>query len=183
MREGVMTITCQRKILRTIAVRAINTEGSDQLVRAHHFVVFVLEVMAVPDVFAWLAVEARDDAGDHPGVAAHGVFPAGFVGGRWYRWPGELQFLAGVPREEIERTALQYLEAHKVQVDGMRVARHIDERPGFNRALLWLFADGIAPHLSIEQHRHRIATRIVLLAQCKHAVLHRRGWIDALDLS
>src|SRR3954465_14904006 len=74
--------------------------GSDQFVGTHHFVVFVLEVMAVPDVFAWLAVEARDDAGDHPGVAAHGVFPAGFVCGRWYRWPGELQFLARVPREE-----------------------------------------------------------------------------------
>src|SRR6187402_1996831 len=155
--------------------------ASDQFVRAHHLVVFVFEVMAVPDVFAWLAVEARDDAGDHAGVAAHGVFPAGFVRGRWYRWAGELQFLAGVPREEVERTALQYLEAHKVQVDGMRVACHVDERPGFHRALPGFFADGIAPRLSIEQHRHRIAARIVLLAQCKHAVLHGGGWIDAVD--
>src|ERR1700754_556435 len=132
MREDVMTLTCQRKILRTIVTAATKQKGGQrinsdprhhtdsphQFVRAHHLVVFMLEVMAVPDVFPWLAVEARDDARHHARIAAHGVFPTGFMRRRWYRGPGELQFLAGVPRIEIERTALDDLEAHKMQMDG-----------------------------------------------------------------
>ena len=46
------------------------------LVGAHHFVVFVFEDVAVPDVAAGVSVEGDDNAGDHGGVGADGVFPS-----------------------------------------------------------------------------------------------------------
>ncbi len=51
----------------------------------HHVVGFVLEDMAVIEVFAWVAVKVDDDAGDHAGEALDGVLPALFV---WLRQDG-----------------------------------------------------------------------------------------------
>lgn len=46
------------------------------LERAHHFVVFVFENVAVPEVAAGVWGEGDDDAGRGSGVGADGVFPA-----------------------------------------------------------------------------------------------------------
>ena len=48
----------------------------DDFEGAHHVVGFVLEDVAVVEVFSGVAVEVDDDAGDHVGGALDGVFPA-----------------------------------------------------------------------------------------------------------
>jgi hypothetical protein len=56
---------------------AITSQG------AHHFVVFVFEDVAKPDVAAGVSLAADDDAGDHGGIGADRILPSRFawVGG------------------------------------------------------------------------------------------------------
>jgi hypothetical protein len=84
----------------------------------------------MPYVAARLAIEAHRDARDHAGIGAHGVFPSRFVRLGRLRGPVYLT-MRRVPREQVERTAIDDLEAHQMQMDRMRVAGDIDEAPGF----------------------------------------------------
>ena len=54
----------------------------EDFIGAHHFVVFVFEDVAVPDVAAGVALELDDDAGGGPGGSPYRVFPAAV---RWAR--------------------------------------------------------------------------------------------------
>ena len=75
---------------------ATNYDGlSYYFVGAHHFVVLVLQDVAVPDVAAHVAFEAYDDASDHAGIGADRVLPAGL---RLPEFPGLSAHMPKAPR-------------------------------------------------------------------------------------
>src|ERR1700679_1752142 len=53
--------------------------SGDDFEGAHHVVGFVFEDVAVVEVFARVAFEADDNAGDHSGGTLNDIFPAEFV--------------------------------------------------------------------------------------------------------
>src|SRR5580692_2179494 len=65
--------------------------GGDDVVGAHHFIVLVLEDVAMPDVTPGKTFEANDDSRDHPRIRSHRVFPSSFVRIGRYRRPRVLQ--------------------------------------------------------------------------------------------
>ncbi len=95
----------------------------------HHVVGFVFEDVAVVEVFAGVAFEVDDDAGDGAGRALDDVFPAEFVGLGWGGWGEEAQLLVHQILEDIEGAAVENLEAHQVEVHGMGVFGLVDELP------------------------------------------------------
>src|ERR1700677_4708209 len=95
--------------------------GGYYLVGAHHFVVLVLQDVAVPDVAAGEAFEGDDDARDHAGVGAHSVLPAALRGGGGNCGPGETYRSLVLELEGVERPAVEYLKADQVQMDGVRI--------------------------------------------------------------
>src|SRR5581483_8393542 len=107
--------------------------------RTHHLVVFVLQQMAMPYIAPGLALETHGDARDHARIGAHGIFPAKFLRFGRYRRPGEHQLAMRVPCEQIERPAIDDLEAHQVQMDRMRITGEIDETPRLDSVLSRLF--------------------------------------------
>ena len=88
---------------------------------AHHVVGFVLEDVAVVEVFAGVAYEGDDDAGDCAGWALDYILPASFEGGRGGGGFGETEALVYDVLGAVEGAAVEDLEAHEVEVHGVGV--------------------------------------------------------------
>ena len=63
--------------------------GGDNFVGPHHFVVFVLQDVAMPHVAPGESFEGNDDARNHSRIGAYRVFPAALGGRGGNRGPGE----------------------------------------------------------------------------------------------
>ena len=99
--------------------------------RPHHFVVFVLDDVAVSDVGAG-DVEACLDVCDLPWKGNHGALLAGFprLGAdrrshRRGRRDGHAFFISD------ERLAINHLEHHLVQMNGVSVRSDVEDFPNF----------------------------------------------------
>ncbi len=102
---------------------------SDDFEGAHHVVGFVLEDVAVVEVFAGVALELDDDAGYGAGGALDGVFPARFVRSGRQRL-SQIQHLLGLEvLDDIERAAIEDLEANQMQMHGVGVFGEVNELP------------------------------------------------------
>ncbi len=75
--------------------------------------------MAVPDVAPREALELHNDTGHGHGIDPDRVFPTELTGRQGDCRPGEHDLAGELINVEIERPAIQHLEAHQVQVDGM----------------------------------------------------------------
>src|ERR1700733_4295548 len=93
----------------------------NNLVRPHHFIILVLENVAVPDVASGKSFKARDDAGDHIGMRLRGILPSGFVWSGRLGIAGVFYLAAFVVIIGVKIPAVQNLKSHAVQMDGMRV--------------------------------------------------------------
>jgi hypothetical protein len=74
----------------------------------------------MPNVAARKTFKGNDDARDHAGIGAHGIFPSGFGGlGRNSR-SGEMKLLMCEKRKRLEATAIENLEFNEMEMDGSR---------------------------------------------------------------
>src|SRR5215510_13869175 len=131
----------------------------DHVVRTHHFVLFVLQDMAVENIserISWIGVRCRrrqvvprDEADDLPGQGDHGVLPRRpFVRTCRDRGPGEDDLVhPGIlcERVGVERPPVENLELHKMDVNRMRVPGRVDEAPFLDRSRLRVLGDRIIP--------------------------------------
>src|SRR5271163_4746428 len=104
------------------------------LVRPHHFVVLVIEVMAMPNVAVWIAFELCDDSRDHRGVGAHGILPSDLVRLRRDRWPRVPERLARCVGKLVELSAVKDLKAYRMKMNRMGVVGEVNQVPDFGRA-------------------------------------------------
>src|SRR3954452_18211624 len=63
----------------------LGEELRQNIVRPHHFVIFMLKNVAVPYIPPAVSFETHDDTRDHLRVLLHGILPARFSG-RGRRW-------------------------------------------------------------------------------------------------
>jgi subtilisin family serine protease len=126
----------------------------DDVERPHHLVGGVLEVMAVPDVAAGVAVEAHDDARDRARVRANCVLPArlGRVGR--HRFAAKPHALVQEKELRLEELPVEDLKSYAVQVDRVRVVARVDEAPDLGRAEVRLLGHRVGPPPAVEQHPH-----------------------------
>ena len=155
--------------------------GGKHLNRSHHFVVFVFEDMAVPDVAAGVSVEGDDDACDHGGVGAYRIFPSHFFGRGGLGGSEEVQRALGLIFKGVERAAVEDLEADQMQVDGVGVVGEVDELPYLRGVEDGLLGDGGVPWGVVEQHAHRVLEHVHALVEGESAGAGGGGLGDALD--
>src|SRR5580700_11688022 len=91
----------------------------DYVVGAHHFIVLVLEDVAMPDVTSDKTFKANDDSCDHPWISAHRVLPSGLVRVGRHRIPCVLQYASDFKREGFEAAPVEDLESNQMKVDGV----------------------------------------------------------------
>jgi hypothetical protein len=147
-------------------------KGAD-LVRAHHFVVFMLEDVAMPDVAAGVAVETDDDAGDHAGFGAHCVLPPCFRRIGRDRVARELQLVFADVGEGLKTAAVEDLKFDEMQMDGMRIVGGIDQIPDFDRIKERIFGDGHVPGRVVKEHFDWVLHQVVNFIERKHARFYR----------
>src|SRR5277367_1576718 len=121
----------------------------------------------MPDVaefvagFGWSSggkIELRDDARDISSVGFDRVFPGGaLVGFGWHGDAGENHFSVLQVGLGVEWLAIEHLELHLMQVDGMYVAGGVGEGPDFHGSSFRVFGDGIVPVFLAEQSDHGVA--------------------------
>src|SRR5271155_4083180 len=93
--------------------------GGDHVVGAHHFIVLVLEDVAMPDVTPNKTFEANNDSRDHSWIRSHRVLPSSFVRiGRYHR-PRVLQDALILIEEGFEAAPVEDLESNQMKVDGV----------------------------------------------------------------
>ena len=95
------------------------------MVRSHHFIVFMLDNMAMPDVEAGI-IELHLDTRNLAGVGDDRVFEAFFP---------RLRRLSSVG------APTQHFELDQVDMDGMRVLREIVDFPFFGSTYSRIFRD------------------------------------------
>src|SRR6185312_10933706 len=119
--------------------------SSHDLVRPHHFVGFMFEDVAVPDVSSGIRLEGNDDASGSSGRTLHHVFPAHFVRLGRHGWAGvaEGQRVAGEIVLDAEAASIEDLEADHVQVDGVGVMGEVGEAPDFGGSAFYDFSDWV----------------------------------------
>ena len=132
----------------------------------------MLEDVAVPHVSARKSFERDDDAGEHPGVRAHCVFPSGFA------WIGrdsradEFEFVSFQIGSSIELLPVENLEANQMEVDGVRIIRRINKRPDLGRIQQGFLCNWLAPVGGVQQHDYRLVDAIYVLIEGEQARLH-----------
>ena len=87
----------------------------------------------MPDVAAGESLKVDDDPGNHSRIGPHRVLPAGFVCIRRNGLGGIPQLAVVQIRENIERAAIEDLESHQVEMDGMGILGQIDQAPDLDR--------------------------------------------------
>ena len=101
----------------------------EHIVGAHHFVVFVFEDVAVPDIAAGESLKPHDDARHHSRIGAHGVFPSGFARLRRHCGADVAHLALRRINLRFEGPAVEYLESNQMKMDGMRVVGKVEEVP------------------------------------------------------
>ncbi len=146
-----------RWFLRPVCGLLLSANGSgDDFEWAHHVVGFVFEDVAVVEVFAGVAFEADDDARYCTGRALNGVFPAKFIGFRRLCRCNKTHLFRGHVLEGVEGAAVEELEAHEVDVHGVRVFCLVDELPDFGGVEFWKLGGGFVPVLVVDEHDHGV---------------------------
>ena len=126
----------------------------------------------MPDVAAGEAGEGHDDSRDHAGVGSDGILPAGLIRvGRLWR-AQEVQLTLGLIEPGLVGLAVEDLEAHQVQMNGMGIVGGIDQGPDFGRAQHRLFRDRHTPMRSIQQQFYGIAGLVDIFVERKQTGLH-----------
>jgi hypothetical protein len=106
-----------------------SSHGRDHFVGTHHLVVFVLEVMAVPDVATGIAHERNDDPRYGQAVDPNRIFPTPLfrVGGRGRT--RVVQYARCRVVEGIERSTIENLKPDHMQMNRMHILGHVSEFP------------------------------------------------------
>src|SRR5271166_2529107 len=141
----------------------------------------MLQDVAVPDVAAGVSLKWNDDAGDHGGVGADGVLPAGLLGGGRLGETEEVEYALGLIFEGVKGAAVEDLEAHQVQVDGVRVVGEVDKLPYLDGVQDGLFSNRRVPRGVVEQHAHGALDRVHHLVEGEPAGADGGGFGDAFD--
>ena len=74
--------------------------------------------------------------------------------------------------------AVENLEAHRVQVNGVRVVGGIDEAPDLGAVEGGLFGDGIVPVATVQQKQDGLAGEAAVFVEREQAGLGRVGLRD-----
>src|SRR5437660_505033 len=82
----------------------------NDVVWAHHVVVFVFQNVAVPNVAADVSLESDDNPSHHAGICPRGIFPPGLTRGGWNRISCVAHALAVTVSESVERLPVQDLK-------------------------------------------------------------------------
>lgn len=162
-----------------MATRSWNSGGDE--VGAHHVVGLVLEDVAVPEVFAGVALERNDDARDCVGWALHNVFPTEFVRCGWKEIASGDELFVREIVVDGEALAVEDLEAHHVQMDRVDVFGEVDEGPDFGRVELDDFGHGFDPVLAVEEHDHGVAVVAIEFVERHFARADGLRFWDARD--
>jgi hypothetical protein len=102
---------------------------SKHVVGPHHFIVFMFQNVAVPNVPASVALEPRNDPRHHTRMRLHGVFPTGFVQ-RWrHSCAHVLDSASLVVVLRLKGPAVEDLKSDQVEVNRMRVIRKVQQVP------------------------------------------------------
>ena len=126
----------------------------------------------MPDVAAGIAVEADDDAGDHAGLGADGIFPSCFGRFGGYGLAGEFQLFFAEVGEGLETATVENLKFDEMKMDGMRIVRGIDQVPDFDGIEKRIFGDRHMPGRIVEQHLDRVLYQVVYFVEREHACFH-----------
>jgi hypothetical protein len=103
----------------------------DHVIGPHHFIVLVLEDMAMPDVTSHKTFEADNDPRHHSRIGSHCIFPASLVRiGRHCR-TCVLEYALGFVGEEFDAASIEYLESNEMKMDGVGVVRQVNQVPDF----------------------------------------------------
>ncbi len=148
---------------------------------AHHVVGFVFEDVAVVEVFAGVAFEANDDARYGACRALNGVFPTKFVGCWRLRRCNKAHFFGGHVLEGIESAAVEDLEAHEMNVHGVRVLGLVNQLPDLGGIEFGELGGGFVPVLVVDEHDHRILEAVLMLIEGDGAGGDGGGLGGALD--
>src|ERR1700733_1279895 len=144
----------------TASLRMKGRSSGDDLVGAHHLVVFVFQNVAMPDVAEFVAglgygsrgeIELRDDASDIARICLNRILPGRALvrfGGHWDA--GINDFAAVEVSFGVEGLPIKNLELYLMDVHRMDVAGGVGEGPDLHRAGFWVFCDGIVPVLPAE---------------------------------
>src|SRR5579863_3272568 len=103
----------------------------DHVVGPHHFVVLVLEDVAMPDVTTDKTFEANDDSCDHPRIRSHRIFPSGFVRIGRYRRPRVLHHALVLIKKRFKAAPVEDLESNQMQMDGVGIIGQVNQVPDF----------------------------------------------------
>src|SRR5215471_3224609 len=119
--------------------------------RSHHFVVFVLQDVAVPDELVTLPrnhrrsrrhVELHGQRGHRARIGLDGVFVSMLFFRRRSLWRAhKLKLTSGVKLVLVEGLAADHLKLHQMNVFGMRIAGIVDQVPYFRRSRFRVLGD------------------------------------------
>jgi hypothetical protein len=111
---------------------AMQLPRGDHVVGAHHFIVLMLEDVAMPDVASDKTFEANDDSRDHSWIRSNRVFPSSFVRIGRYRRPRVLQDALVFIEEGFEAAPVEDLESNQMKMDGVGIVGQVNQVPDFN---------------------------------------------------
>jgi hypothetical protein len=155
--------------------------SGDDFEWAHHVVGFVLEDVAVVEVFAGVAFEANDYARNGACRALNGVFPAKFIGGGWLCRCNVAHFFGGHVLEGVKGASVEDLEAHQMDVHGVGVFCLVDELPDFGGVEFGKLGGGLMPVFVVEQHDHGVLDTVLILVEGDGAGGDGGGFGDTFD--
>ena len=100
------------------------------VVGAHHVVGLVLLEMAVPEIASGISLKRNVDPRDHIGRTLHHILPAPLIriGRKRRAGKAKRSFLHEV-KVTIEGPAIHHLEAHMMEMNGVRIVGKIHQGP------------------------------------------------------
>src|ERR1700722_2536820 len=142
---------------------SLRRELHDDFVGPHHLIVLMLKDVTMPDVEEFLPwgyrrtvrqVKAHDDSSNIAGIGLDRILMSrSFVafGRHWFG--SEDEFAGLLVGWYVEGLSIQYLELHKVDMQGMNVACDVHEGPDFGAASFGIFGDWLMPS-GVAQQAH-----------------------------
>jgi hypothetical protein len=101
----------------------------DYFIGPHHFVVLVLQNMAVPNVTTRIACKWDDDSRDHSWISSDRVLPAGLSRLRRYGTTSVADNLLTLICKRLKSAPIKNLKTHQVKMNRMCIVGDIQEVP------------------------------------------------------